>query len=155
MYLDNQNKFVAVLNRKHPTPVLMNALGHITAGLVVNVPDSNEAFRFLDYRNTAAGMQAKISHYPYIVLSGDNSNQIRTTLCKAVDQGVQNNVFVSSMLGYSAEEQMSKTREAKAEELEYIALVLFGNAAQIDSLTKRFSLYKNASNESKSQSESR
>ncbi len=64
MYADNHKKFVAVLNRKHPASILMNALGHITAGLIAYSSDPGQEYKFLTYNNADAGLQAKISHYP-------------------------------------------------------------------------------------------
>ncbi|MGH8477467.1 MAG: DUF2000 domain-containing protein [Methylococcales bacterium] len=143
MYADNHKKFVAVLNRKHPASILMNALGHMTAGLIACSTDPAKEYNFLDYNNADAGLQAKISHYPYIVLTANNSNQIRTTLAKAAELGLQHNAFVTAMLGQSAQQQIKQTRDAKPDELDYVALVLFGDADRIDALTRRFSLYKN------------
>lgn len=140
MYSDNHRKFAIVLNKKHPVATLLNAMGHVTAGLVAKVgadePD------FLDYRCPAGEFSSLISRFPVIVLSGGNSNQLRRLTDESSAAGLVANTFVTAMLGASAEEQLAQTEQAAAEELEYLAVAVFGDAAVIDPLTKRFSLWK-------------
>ena len=74
---ENNFRFVAILNKKIETGKLMNALGHMTAGLSGGYGKSVEMC-FLEYKDKNNGVHPYISHFPFIVLSADNSNQIRT-----------------------------------------------------------------------------
>ncbi|MBP2705868.1 DUF2000 domain-containing protein [Microbispora sp. RL4-1S] len=140
MYADNSKKFVAVLNKRFPVPVLMNALGHLASGLGGIVPSSET--EFLEYPCPAGDFVSSISRYPFIVLRSDNGNQLRTLAAAAGEQGLPRNVFTETMLGSSAEDQINATKNASAEELEYIGVLVFGDAEVLQPLTKKFSVFK-------------
>src|SRR3989338_3846041 len=69
-------KFVAVLNEKIPVGVLMNALGHMAAGIVGGA-SSLEEMRFDSYFDKDGGEHRSISDCPFIILKAENSSQIR------------------------------------------------------------------------------
>lgn len=138
-YKDNEYKFVVVLNSKIEIGKLLNAQAHIVAGLVSLC--KQEELRFLKYYDADEGLHPAISHYPFIILKAKNSNQIRTLRNSAIEQGIKYNDFVDRMLGFSAENQLQQTRETKESELEYYGITLFGNAEQLNQITKKFSLF--------------
>ncbi|TAK14722.1 MAG: DUF2000 domain-containing protein [Anaerolineae bacterium] len=140
MYTDNEFKFVAVLNKKIELPRLLNALGHMTAGLV-SLCENTQSMRFLEYRDADGGFHPGISFYPFIILSAKNGNQIRTLRAAAIGEGILCTDFVDTMLGSSAQDQMDKTRSTKEELLDYYGVCLFGSAAKLNDLTKKFSLF--------------
>ncbi len=139
MYADNEYKFVAVLNKKVPFTQLMNALGHMTAGLVTL--GDHEQMRFLRYEDADGGLHPAISHYPFIILASRNGNQIRTLRQAAQQAGIIYNDFVNTMLGTSAADQLQKTKSTKEANLEYFGICLFGPAQTIDGMTRKFSLF--------------
>ena len=141
MYADNEHKFIGVLNTKIEVPRLLNALGHLTAGLVYQCEDP-KSMRFLRYEDANGGVHPAISHYPFIILAAKNGNQIRMVRQAAVEQGVLFNDFVDAMLGGSAEEQLRKTRITPEADLEYIGICLFGRSDVLNALTRKFSLFK-------------
>ncbi len=141
LYADNEAKFVAVLNRKITLPQLMNALGHITAGLVSLCQDT-KTMKFLRYEDADGGAHPAISHFPFIVLEAKNGNQIRTLRQAAIEQNILFNDFADKMLGGSAEEQLQNTRNTKESDLDYFAIVLFGPADVLNGLTRKFSLFR-------------
>lgn len=143
MYSDNQKKCVVVMNRRHPTGLLLNAYGHLVLGLAADLGAS--ATELLNYCNGAAGLRARISRYPVIALGAKNSNQIRTTYEQAVEFGLAVNVFVTTMLGKSATAQLANTAEAFPDDLDYVGLVMFGDDEELKPLTKRFSLLSSLS----------
>ena len=55
----------------------MNALGHMAAGLAASYPNITE-MRFDSYIDRDGGNHKSISDNPFIILSADNSNKIRT-----------------------------------------------------------------------------
>lgn len=60
------HKFVAVLNKKIPVGVLLNALGHMSAGLSVSYSDI-PAMRFDSYVDKDDNNHKSISDNPFII----------------------------------------------------------------------------------------
>src|SRR4051794_22995431 len=124
MYQDNDHKFVAVLNQRHPLPVQLNAFGHLTAGLAG--AQLGGGADYVDYPCPAGGFSSRLSRFPFIVAAAKNSNQLRT-LCEAATAAeIAHNVFVTAMLGASSDDQQRATASAQSEDLDFVAVVLFG-----------------------------
>lgn len=140
-YEDNEYKFVAVLNSKVEVSRLMNALGHMTAGLV-SCSNNLEEFRFLKYVDGDNGLHPAISHYPFIVLKAKNGNQIKTLREKAIEMEILHNDFLGQMIGTSAESQLAQVKDTKGEHLDYWGICLFGKQDALSPITKRFSVYR-------------
>jgi hypothetical protein len=141
LYTNNSHKFVAVLNKKAELPRLVNALGHLSAGLAAQHGNIDE-MKFLNYKDADGGLHPGISYYPFIVLAARNGNQIRTLRQAAIEGGVSCCDFVDTMLGESAEDQLHRTSSTPEENLTYLAITLFGSAEQLDPLTRKFSLFR-------------
>lgn len=144
--MDNQfksltHKFVAVLNKKIPVPNLMNALGHMAAGLSASYQNIPE-MRFDSYFDKDGGNHKSISDNPFIILSADNSNKIRTLRNTLIEKGIHFVDFTSTMTVGTYVEQQQKTKETPELELEYYGLCMFGEINQINELTRKFSLLK-------------
>jgi len=135
------HRFVAVLNKKIETGRLMNALGHMAAGFSVFYPDT-ETLRFDTYVDKDGGKHPSISDNPFIVLSADNSNQIRTLRNKLIDNNISFNDFTNTMIVGTFEEQKQRTKETPELELEYYGICFFGEDNQLRELTKKFSLWR-------------
>ena len=147
MYLDNEWKFVALLNRALPVPQQMNALGHMTAGLVSKARgEPGDRMVFLDYRTADGTLAAAISKWPFIVLAAKNSDQIRRFKREALEHVVAGRIlyndFLASMLGGSAEEQLRRTAACLEGQTELLGAAAFGPASVLDPLTRRYSLFK-------------
>lgn len=134
-------KFVAVLNKKIPTGNLMNALGHMAAGLAGSYQNLPE-MRFDTYYDKDGGEHKSISDNPFIILSADNSNQIRTLRNQLLEKGVHFTDFTSTMTVGSYKEQQERTRQTLEIELEYWGICLFGPKEILNNLTKKFSLWR-------------
>lgn len=137
---ENSKRFIAVLNKKVETGKLMNALGHMTVGLASGILDKDDIC-LLDYKDKEDNLQAKLSHYPFIVLKADNSNKVRTVREEAVSRDIPFVTFTSSMTIGASEEQINATAETPESELEYFGILLFGNTAELKEFTGKFSLY--------------
>lgn len=136
-----QNKFIAVLNKKIPVGLLMNALGHMAAGLVGSYPDIPQ-MRFDSFIDKNSGEHKSISDYPFIILAADNSNQIRTLRNELLTAGVHFVDFTSTMTVGTYAEQKERTKATPEADLEYYGLCAFGNKITLSQLTKKFSLWK-------------
>jgi hypothetical protein len=135
------HKFVAVLNKKIPANLLMNALGHMAAGLSASYPNIPE-MRFDSYIDKDGGDHKSISDNPFIILEADNSNKIRTLRSALIEKGIHFVDFTSTMTVGTYLDQQQRTKETPELELEYYGLCLFGEINQVNELTRKFSLWK-------------
>lgn len=134
-------RFIAVLNKKAETGRLMNALGHMTAGLAGATLQPGDIY-FLQYEDKDGGIHKNIPHYPFVVLQADNSNQLRNLRNECLHRGVPFVDFTTSMTVGTSQEQLDNTRTIPEAELEYLGVVLFGETAVLREFTKKFSLFK-------------
>lgn len=141
--MDNtlQNKFVAVLNKKIPAGSLLNALGHMAAGLSAGYPDI-PAMRFDSYVDQNGGEHKSISDHPFIVLAADNSNQIRTLRSEFLVARIHFVDFTNTMTVGTYVEQKERTRNTPETDLEYYGICAFGDNFTLSKLTKKFSLWR-------------
>lgn len=138
---ERSHRFIAVLNKKIPFGKLTNALGHMTAGISGKVADS-EQLCFLEYKDKDDGSHPAISHFPFIVLAADNSNQIRKVRNEAIARGIAYNDFASSMMVGTSADQVNLTAATPEAELEYYGICLFGKTEDLKEFTGKFSLFK-------------
>ncbi len=138
---ENSQRFIAVLNKKIEVGKLMNALGHMTAGLA-GATGLAADMQFLEYRDRDGGVHPHISHFPFIILKADNSNKIRTVRNECLARKIPFTDFTSTMtIGTSAEQQAS-TQATPEIDLEYYGIVMFGNTTELKEFTGKFSLYQ-------------
>lgn len=135
------HKFVAVLNKKIPVNILMNAIGHMAAGLSASYSNTLD-MRFDSYFDKDGNAHKSISDNPFIILSADNSNQIRNLRLSLIEKGIHFVDFTSTMTVGTYLEQKQRTKETPESELEYYDICLFGEINQVNELTKRFSLWR-------------
>jgi len=138
MFEDNQKKLYIIVNRNMDASVLMNAAGHLAAGIMQKTEDCI----FHDYPNNAAGLTACLSHFPVVILQAKNSNQLYSTILKCKDACLIYNFFCSTMLGQSTEQQIEATKNADPGALEFIAIAIFGDTEVMQPITRKFSVYK-------------
>lgn len=141
IYIPVTHKFVAVLNKKVPAGSLMNALGHITAGLAASY-SKPEDMRFDNYEDADGNAHDNISDNPFIVLRADNSNKIRTLRQALQEAGIHFVDFTSTMTEGTYSEQQERTKNTPEAELEYWGVVMFGEIEKLEALTKKFSLWR-------------
>lgn len=138
---ENSKRFVAVLNKRIEVGKLMNALGHMTAGLAGGFGKQDEMC-FLQYEDKDGGKHPNQSHFPFIVLQADNSNQIRTVREQALSKGVMFTDFTSTMTVGTSQEQLEATANTPEAELDYFGICMFGQTEVLKELTKKFSLFR-------------
>lgn len=140
-YVPITHKFVAVLNKKVPIGNLLNALGHITAGLTASYTNK-DAMRFDNYQDADGNVHANISDNPFIILQADNANKLRTLRQALHDAGLPVVDFTSTMTEGTYAEQQERTKATPEAELEYWGVVTFGEIETLNALTKKFSLWR-------------
>lgn len=135
------HKFVAVLNKKTPTGSVMNALGHMAAGLVGDYADVAQ-MRFDTYIDKDGGKHKSISDFPFIILQADNSNQIRALRNKFIQVNIHFVDFTSTMTIGSYKEQQERTSDVHEADLEYYGICAFDAVEKLNPLIKKYSLWK-------------
>lgn len=138
---EHSKRFIAILNKKVETGKLLNALGHMTAGLVGGSGRAEEMC-FLQYEDQDGGKHPNISHFPFIVLKAENSNKIRKVREEAIARGIPFTNFTSTMTVGTSQEQQDATKNAPEEELEYYGICLFGETGVLREFTGKFSLFQ-------------
>lgn len=138
---ENSKRFIAILNKKGEIGRLLNALGHMTAGLAGGAGEPSNMC-FLQYNDKDGGTHPNISHFPFIVLKADNSNQIRTVRSEALKRGIIFTDFTSTMTIGTSQAQQDKTAETPEAELEYFGVCLFGSTEELKEFTGKFSLFR-------------
>lgn len=140
-YKPTTNQFVCVLSKKIPAGRALNALGHMTAGLVAQYEDKTD-LRFQTYVDKDGTDHPSISDNPFIVLSAKNGNQIRTLRNTLIEKDIKFTDFTDTMIEGTYADQHNRTAETPEEELDYFGICFFMNSAESRELTKRFSLYQ-------------
>lgn len=138
---EKTKRFVAVLNKKIEPGRLLNALGHMAAGLGGGSGKATE-MRLAEYVDKDGGIHPKISDYPFIVLRADNSDQIRTVRQAALSRGIPFTDFTDKMTVGTAHEQHQTMESTPEAALEYYGICLFGPTDTLREFTKKFSLFK-------------
>lgn len=133
------NKLVALLNKDLPVGVVMNALAHATVGLGAQI--GKHDLMLDNYQDLAGNIYPNISKMPFIILRG-KSGEIRKTLVAAKEQAVAHGVFINTMTGGTYQEQLANSLVTPEEQLVYYCIVLFGPVEAVNSLTKKFSLWR-------------
>lgn len=131
-------KFVAVLNKKIETGKIMNALAHMTVGLVRSYADQDMGV--INYEDKEGGAHVA-SKFPYIILRADNSNKIRALRNVCLEKNIPFASFTSAMTVGGWEEQVERSKATPEPELEYYGICLLGEKEELDELTRKFSLW--------------
>lgn len=135
------DQFVCVLNKKIEIGKLLNALGHMSVGLVALSLENVEKMRFQDYIDKDGGAHKSISDNPYIILKADNSNKVRTLRDQLIEKGIKFTDFASTMTVGTYAEQHERTNQTPEAELEYYGICFFMNKDEARELTKKYSLF--------------
>lgn len=138
---EKEYKFIAILNKKFEIWKLFNALWHATAWLV-SISNELNQFWFLEYKDKDNWIHPAISHYWFIVLKADNSNQIKNVREICLQKNILFNDFCESMTIWTSKQQYEKTQNLSSQELEYMGIVMFSDSNSFGEFTKKFSLFK-------------
>jgi hypothetical protein len=135
-----ENKLVAVVNKQIDLGVAMNALAHMCLGFGAHMGPSQ--LHLMDYENADGFPYPNISKMPFIILREKNSNKIANLLMKAKEKGIPYSVFTNTMTQGTWEDQKARTLAAKAEEIIFYGIVLFGPKEIVTEMTKKLSLWR-------------
>ena len=135
-----EKKLVVVLKEGLEIGKAMNALAHAMLGFGAGIITKEEVC-LNKYKDAEGNLHDNISEMGLVVLRA-GSNKIRTIRNKAKEKELQFVDFVDTMSIGTYEEEYKLTKTKKDEELDYWALILFGNFEEVDNLTGKLSLYK-------------
>src|ERR1022692_4171202 len=92
------DQFTCVVNKKKNPEVLMNAIGHMVAGLVEQHKDDTSRMRFRDFVDKDRTVHPATSENGVIVLRSENSNQLRGLRNTLIDLKIPFTDFTETMV---------------------------------------------------------
>lgn len=117
---------------------MINAVGHLSIGMGNCLSTDDLKMRtFLDQDNKSV---TSLSDYPYIILTAKNNNKLNQlhTILKNQDR-IKYMVFYDTMITDDISIQEQKV--SSGEDLQYVAISLFGDEDEVSLLTTKFSLF--------------
>jgi hypothetical protein len=138
-------QFTCVVNKKKPPVILMNAIGHMTAGLMRQHRADTDSMRFRDFIDMDGIIHPSTSENGYIILRAENSNQLRKLRMELIERNIFFTDFTQTMVEGNYVTQQKEFSGLKEAELDYIGICFFASCDVSRTLTKRFSLYTNPS----------
>jgi hypothetical protein len=140
-FIPKTDQFVCVLNKKIEPSKLLNALGHMTAGLVYQHRNNLSPMRFRDFVDMSQSIHPTTSENAFIVLRADNGNQLRTLRNRLISEKIPFTDFTRTMVDGTYVTQQEKFDHTAEADLEYFGVCFFMNKEKSRELTKKFSLY--------------
>jgi hypothetical protein len=134
-------KFVAIVDRNRTLTQIVNAVGHLALGLGRH-PDTADA-AYSTFKNPAAGSVSYLTDHPFIILGAKGSKQLYNLHLSLLETFITHNVFFANMFSYDVQEQLREVESINLENLEYVAIMLYGTAAELTPFIKKFSLLRN------------
>jgi len=139
---ENQKRFIVAVNGKVEDPdKLMNAIGHAMAGLS-GVKVSSDDAQYIDYVDGDGNVHPSISHYPVIILKAKNSNQLAKIRDEASARDIPYTDFLSTMQIGTTQEQLEATKATSGDDIDFMAVCMFGDTETLRKFTGKLSLYK-------------
>lgn len=133
-------KFSIVLNPGHPLSTQLNALGHVCVGLSDLAPPPSREMR--SFRDADDVFVASMTDHPLIVLTARNATQIRQIYSAAQAQALNYNVFCIDMKDGLPADQEAAVRDKTGQDLDIVAIGIFGDGDTLRDLTKKCSLFR-------------
>ena len=141
-YIPRKDQFVCVLNKKIELSKLLNAVGHMMAGLTFQHKDALAPMRFRDFVDKDCSTHPATSENGFIVLRAENSNQIRTLRNKLIEEKILFTDFTQTMVSGTYVEQQAEFDITPEAELEYFGVCFFEEIEKARALTKKYQLYR-------------
>ncbi len=137
---DFSNKIVIVVNEELQSWQKANAISHVAAYIGNQL---GENFKTADFFVTQDGvLHPRNSQYAIIILSA-KPGQMSNLMANVRNSGVLYHGFIKEMIDTTNDAEITKILSNKKDsDIEYYAVGVFGNKETLDSLTKKYSLYK-------------
>lgn len=138
MQINSNMKYVAVVDRTQPRHLIANALAHLALGFGHGGLDGDSPYT--KFTDKEGNMVALLTDHPFIILGAKNAGQLRQIHAAAASRAIPCVAYLANMFAGTPEEQRVYIESTNRDEHVYVALVLFGEAEELRSLTKRTSL---------------
>lgn len=137
---DFENKIVIVVNDELQPWQKANAISHVAAYIGNEL---GENFKTADFFVTEDGLlHPRNSQYAIIVLSA-KPGQMNNLMTNIRNSGLIYHGFIKEMIDTTNDTEITEILSSKKDsEVEYYAIGAFGNKDKLDSLTKKYSLFK-------------
>ena len=140
-FIPKTHQFVCIVNKKIEPPMLMNAIGHMAAGLVNQYRNDTSAMRFRDFIDKDRTIHPSTSENGFVILRSENSNQLRTLRNNLIQDNILFTDFTRTMVADTYVEQQLEFDNTAEQDLEYFGVCFFVDKEKSRELTKKFSLY--------------
>lgn len=138
---DFSKKMVIVLNRDINDWRMTNTIAHISAYLGNKIKPGEFATRD-NFSTKGDGVINTNSQYTIVTLSA-KPGQMHNLLKKIKDTNLPHLPYIQEMTESTDDEEIQEMLNSKTEEeLTYLGIGIFGDIEEVDSLTKKFSLFK-------------
>ncbi|HWA09489.1 MAG TPA: DUF2000 family protein [Opitutaceae bacterium] len=135
-------RLVAILNKRVETGKAMNALAHCVAGVTCLAGEPGRAaLKFIDFVDFDSLKFPSISARSFIILRGAEG-ELRKVHRQACEGKLPAVAFLESMTGGTYTEQLERTKTTPTAKLSYYAVALVGSAANVNPITKKYSLWR-------------
>ncbi len=135
-------RFVVIVNNEvESMGRILNAVGHVMAGLVGGVGKGKD-YCFVDYKDADGQIHPSISHFPVIVLRAKNAAHLAKLRGEAEARKIAFTDFTSTMTIGQTIEQLEATAKTSTAEHDYIALAMFGDTDLLREFTGQLSLFR-------------
>jgi len=136
-------KIVLILNKMLEPGVALNTACHLGLGLLGRISslDAASTVNFQNYADRDNNEHAFVSALPLIVLRG-KSGEIRKCRTAFKNLTIPFVDYTGCMVGGTYLDQLERSRNTSEAELEYFGICALGPKTQLDSVTRKFSLWK-------------
>jgi hypothetical protein len=138
-------RIVLILNKILEPGVALNTAGHLGIGLLGRISasglDAAGTVNFQNYADRDNNEHAFVSALPLIVLRA-KSGEIRKCRAAFKDLNIPFVDYTNCMVGGTYLDQLERSRNTPEAELEYFGICALGSKTQLDSVTRKFSLWK-------------
>lgn len=137
---DFSRKMVIVVNKELPEWQVLNTVGHISAYLGNKMSVAFDTGKSFDTKDNV--VHPRNTQYPIIVLTA-KVGKLTNLAAKARESHLLYHGFIREMIETTDDIEIAKILANKTEQdIEYLGVGIFGENAEVDKLTKNYSLWK-------------
>lgn len=138
---DFENRIILVIRNDIEGWQIANTIAHISAYLGNQLKDRFGTGEFFVTKDSVN--HPRNSQYPIIVKRAKSNEQLHNLMQKIRTEGILYHGFIREMIVHTADADLQKMLEQKNDkEVEYLGIGMFGLNDIVNTLTKKFSLWK-------------
>lgn len=137
----DDQRFVAIVQRNRPLTEIVNAIAHLALGLGNHDNTSNASYS--TFNNVDVPAVSYLTDHPLIILSAKSSKELYNIHRSVLETSIPCNVFFDNMFSPDVNQQLKEVASTSLEDLNYVAIMLYGGIDELKPFTKKFSLLRN------------